>query len=384
MRGLPEPRELTLNDTLPACRPASALTYPACRASRWTSTVRRPGGVTLCIYPVYPRSFAEAPAADGTHRGIGDLAGIRSHLDHLAWLGVDAIWLSPFYPSPMKDFGYDVSEYCDVDPAFGTLDDLDALVDAAHGLGLRVVIDFVLNHTSDQHPWFVESPVVDHQPQAGLVPLARSGRRRVTPERLDGQLRRRVHLAGRRDDRPGLPAPVPARAGRPQLGPPRGGRGDARRRALLVGPRHRRVPAGRGAVPRQGPGVPARTGLASGPARGPASTTTPAPTSTSKGCAPSPMPTPATRCWSARCTCPTPTRWRSTTARTTSCTWRSTSLRSSRRGTRRRGGERWNGPRPRSTPSGRGPRGPCPTTTTPATAPATGASPALGRRPCYC
>jgi alpha-glucosidase len=101
---------------------------------------------------VYPRSFA-----DSGGDGIGDLEGLRSRLAYLAWLGVDALWLSPFYPSPMVDFGYDVSDYCDVDPRLGTLDDFDRLLGDAHALGLRVIIDWVPNHTSDQHPWFTES-----------------------------------------------------------------------------------------------------------------------------------------------------------------------------------------------------------------------------------
>ena len=104
------------------------------------------------IYQIYPRSFQDS---DGD--GVGDLAGITGRLDHIAELGADAIWISPFFTSPMKDFGYDVSDYCDVDPMFGKLADFDALVARAHGLGLRVMIDLVLSHTSDQHPWFKES-----------------------------------------------------------------------------------------------------------------------------------------------------------------------------------------------------------------------------------
>ncbi len=104
------------------------------------------------VYQIYPRSFA-----DSNGDGIGDLQGIRDHLGHLSWLGVDAIWLSPFFPSPMKDFGYDVSDYCDVDPIFGTLDDFDALVADAHEAGMRVLIDWVPNHSSTEHAWFVES-----------------------------------------------------------------------------------------------------------------------------------------------------------------------------------------------------------------------------------
>lgn len=104
------------------------------------------------IYQIYPRSFADS---DGN--GIGDLPGVTSHLDHVASLGVDAIWLSPFFTSPMRDFGYDVSDYCDVDPVFGTLEDFDALVERAHSLNLRVIIDQVYSHSSDRHPWFEES-----------------------------------------------------------------------------------------------------------------------------------------------------------------------------------------------------------------------------------
>ena len=104
------------------------------------------------VYQVYPRSFADS---DGD--GVGDLEGLRRRLDHLAWLGVDAVWLSPFYRSPMADFGYDVSDYCDVDPVFGTLDDFDRLVADAHRLGIKVIVDWVPNHSSDQHPWFQAS-----------------------------------------------------------------------------------------------------------------------------------------------------------------------------------------------------------------------------------
>ncbi|WP_437681226.1 alpha-amylase family glycosyl hydrolase [Sorangium sp. So ce131] len=104
------------------------------------------------IYQIYPRSFM-----DSNGDGVGDLRGIRSRLEYLSWLGVDAIWISPIYPSPMADFGYDVSDYCGIDPRFGTLDEFDALVRDAHGMGLRVILDYVPNHTSDRHPWFLES-----------------------------------------------------------------------------------------------------------------------------------------------------------------------------------------------------------------------------------
>ena len=104
------------------------------------------------FYQVYPRSFA-----DGNGDGIGDLAGIIGRLDDLADLGVDAIWLSPHYPSPQVDLGYDVTDYTGVDPAYGTLEDFRAFLEAAHRRGIRVVIDLVLNHTSIEHPWFIES-----------------------------------------------------------------------------------------------------------------------------------------------------------------------------------------------------------------------------------
>ncbi len=104
------------------------------------------------VYQIYPRSFA-----DSNGDGVGDLRGVASRLDYVAQLGVDAIWLSPFFTSPMKDFGYDVADYCAVDPLFGTLDDFDALVARAHDLGLKVIIDQVYAHTSDAHGWFVES-----------------------------------------------------------------------------------------------------------------------------------------------------------------------------------------------------------------------------------
>ena len=107
------------------------------------------GGV---IYQVYPRSFR-----DGDGDGVGDLAGLRAGLDHLTWLGVDAVWSSPLYRSPMADFGYDVADHCDVDPVFGTLADLDAVIADAAARDIEVWLDFVPNHTSDQHRWFLAS-----------------------------------------------------------------------------------------------------------------------------------------------------------------------------------------------------------------------------------
>ena len=107
---------------------------------------------TGIIYQVYPRSFQDA---DGD--GVGDLKGITQRFGHLVSLGVDAVWISPIFPSPMRDFGYDVSDYRDIHPLFGSLSDFDNLLGTAHALGLKVILDFVPNHTSNQHPWFKES-----------------------------------------------------------------------------------------------------------------------------------------------------------------------------------------------------------------------------------
>src|SRR5688572_9712978 len=104
------------------------------------------------VYQIYPRSFADSNAD-----GVGDLPGVIERLDYLKWLGVDALWLSPIYPSPMADFGYDISDYCDIHPTFGTLADFEHLLSEAPKHGIKVILDFVPNHTSDQHPWFIES-----------------------------------------------------------------------------------------------------------------------------------------------------------------------------------------------------------------------------------
>ncbi len=119
------------------------MTIPKASSTWWRDDV---------IYQIYPRSFA-----DSNGDGVGDLPGIISRLDYLQWLGVDAIWLSPINPSPMADFGYDVSNYHDIDPIFGSLADFDRLVSEAHARDIRIVLDMVMNHTSDQHPWFIES-----------------------------------------------------------------------------------------------------------------------------------------------------------------------------------------------------------------------------------
>jgi len=113
------------------------------------------------IYQIYPRSFQ-----DSNGDGVGDLPGITARMDYIAALGVDAIWISPFYPSPMRDFGYDVSDYCGVDPMFGTLDDFDALLAAAHARGIKVLVDQIYAHTSSDHAWFAESRADRANPRA--------------------------------------------------------------------------------------------------------------------------------------------------------------------------------------------------------------------------
>jgi alpha-glucosidase len=104
------------------------------------------------IYQIYPRSFQ-----DSNGDGIGDLAGVIARMDYLAWPGVGAVWLSPIYRSPMADFGYDIADFTSVDPLFGTLDDLDQLLAGLHSRGMRLILDFVPNHTSDQHQWFIDA-----------------------------------------------------------------------------------------------------------------------------------------------------------------------------------------------------------------------------------
>lgn len=136
---------------------------PAERGPWWRSTT---------IYQIYPRSFADS---DGD--GIGDLQGIIDHLDHVADLGFGTVWVSPFFASPQQDFGYDISDYCDVAPEYGSLADADRLISEAHARGLRIVFDLVLNHTSDQHPWFVESRSSRDNPRADWY-LWRDGRGR--------------------------------------------------------------------------------------------------------------------------------------------------------------------------------------------------------------
>jgi oligo-1,6-glucosidase len=122
--------------------------------------VAEPWWKTAVVYQIYPRSFADS---DGD--GVGDLPGVAARLDHVAELGVDVVWLSPVYPSPWDDGGYDISDYQDIDPTFGTLADFDRLLASVHDRGMKLVMDLVVNHTSDEHPWFVASRSAKDDPQ---------------------------------------------------------------------------------------------------------------------------------------------------------------------------------------------------------------------------
>jgi hypothetical protein len=189
------------------------------------------------VYQVHPRSFA-----DGNGDGVGDLPGLLAHLDHIAWLGADAIWLSPVNRPPMANMGDDVQDYCDIDPLFGSRDDLDGVVAACHESGLRLLFDLVPNHTSDQHPWFVASRSSRNDPSG-------TGTRGGTRDRTA-----RHPTTGCRPSRRGRPPGPSTRppasttctssspSNRPELGEAGGPGGHTRRDALLARPRHRRLP----------------------------------------------------------------------------------------------------------------------------------------------
>ena len=167
------------------------------------------------IYQIYPKSFQ-----DSTGNGYGDLAGVTRRLDYLQELGVDAIWLTPVYVSPQVDNGYDVADYCAIDPAYGTMADFEQLVAAAHRRGIRIVMDMVFNHTSTEHPWF-KAAQDRHSPYRQFY-VWRDGegiRRRTT-----GAPNSAATPAVARRQRPVLPAPVRHRAGGSQLGTPAGAR----------------------------------------------------------------------------------------------------------------------------------------------------------------
>ena len=154
------------------------------------------------LYQIYPRSYM-----DTNGDGVGDLRGIIERLDHLQWLGVDGIWLDPISVSPNDDWGYDVADYCDVDPALGTLADAEELVEEAGRRGIRVILDLVPNHSSDQHPWFLDAISSRESAAPRLVRVGRPQARRLAAEQLGQQLRpARARVDVRRNERPVLPA----------------------------------------------------------------------------------------------------------------------------------------------------------------------------------
>ena len=203
---------------------------------------------TAVFYELHTRAFF-----DSSDDGSGDFRGLRQKLDYLQWLGIDCIWLLPFYPSPLRDGGYDVADFLTVSPEFGTVDEFASFVEAAHERGMRVISDFVMNHTSSEHPWFQESRQGADNRAVGLVRLVGHG----SPLRGRADHLRRLG-AVELDVRPGprrlLLAPLLPPPARPELREPRRRRRDARRPALLARPRPRRVPPRRRAVPVRGGG----------------------------------------------------------------------------------------------------------------------------------
>ena len=195
------------------------------------------------VYQVYPRSFQDS---DGD--GVGDLAGIERRLDHLTWLGADALWLSPIYPSPLADFGYDVGDHTAVDPVFGTLADFDRLLAAAHERGLRVLLDLVAVATPRSST-----------PGSAITPTGTCGRR-ASVRRTTGSRRSADRLVPPSRHRPLVPALLLSGAARPRLAQPGGAVGDAGGGPLLDRPRRRRLPRRRGRPPDQGSGAARRAG----------------------------------------------------------------------------------------------------------------------------
>lgn len=154
------------------------------------------------VYQIYPRSFC-----DSNGDGIGDLNGITGKLDYLKELGIDVIWLSPVYKSPNDDNGYDISDYQAIMDEFGTMEDFDRMLATAHEKGIKIMMDLVVNHTSDEHKWFIESPQIHRQSLQRLLHLASCKRRRKPSEQL-GLLLLRSCMGIRQDNRYVFPAPV--------------------------------------------------------------------------------------------------------------------------------------------------------------------------------
>ena len=198
---------------------------------------------TAVFYEIHIRGFYDANGD-----GSGDFRGLTEKLDYLQWLGVDCIWLLPFYKSPLRDGGYDISDYFTIHPDYGVVEDVRDFIEQSHQRGIRVIADLVMNHTSSEHPWFQESRSQPGQPQARLVRVVRH--RPPVRGRADHLHRHRdVELDLGRAGRRVLLAPLLLAPARPELRQPRGPGRDARGAALLARPRPRRLPARRGAVP---------------------------------------------------------------------------------------------------------------------------------------
>ena len=210
-------------------------------AVRSNGATPNPWWANAVVYQVYPRSFQ-----DTNGDGIGDLKGITSRLDYLADFGVDVLWLSPVYRSPQDDNGYDISDYQDIDPLFGTLDDMAELLAEAHRRGLKIVMDLVVNHTSDEHAWFQASRDKD-DPHADWYwwRPARPGHEPGTPGAEPHRWGSDFRLGVRSEARRILPPPVLQEAAGSQLGESGGAQGRVQDDELVDGPWHRRLPHGR-------------------------------------------------------------------------------------------------------------------------------------------
>ena len=194
------------------------------------------------VYQIYPRSFADANGD-----GLGDITGITAKVPYLKELGIDAVWLSPFYPSALADGGYDVDDYRNVDPKLGTLDDFDEMAAALHAAGIRIVVDIVPNHSSDRHEWFKEALASPKGSAARERYIFRDGRGEngeLPPSDWDSVFGGPIwdRITDRTARRPVVPAHLRQGAAGPQLGEPGGPRGLPADPSFLVGPRRGRFP----------------------------------------------------------------------------------------------------------------------------------------------
>ena len=195
------------------------------------------------IYQLHVKTFA-----DSNGDGIGDFKGLTGKLDYLRDLGVDCLWLLPMYPSPFRDDGYDIADYCSIHPSYGTLDDFAEFLDAAHARGLRVITELVLNHTSDQHAWFKEARRSRDDPRRDWYVWSDTDER-YAGVRIIFVDTERSNWAWDPESKQYLLAPVLQSSARPELRQPRSPGGNVERDEVLARPRSGRVPRRRGAVP---------------------------------------------------------------------------------------------------------------------------------------